>query len=241
VRATAEAGSDHGPHGGHGDVNLPGSEVRVARLNEDGRSFGPGIVAYRDVCPCCRTSIVSDDDGVVFVAFRTARDNLRDVVVTRSTDGGVSFGEVVRVHDDGWLIDACPHAGPSLALDGAGRLHVAWYTGAPERQGLWHAVSDDGGLTFSPPTPILAEGWVPPSQVRLATDNEGSVWAAWDDRREEDRRVYAARLTGQHRQHVMDRPFSGASPAIAAGADIVVAWTTAGGVAEMVWLREASR
>jgi hypothetical protein len=34
----------------------------------------------------------------------------------RAVDAGQTFADAARVHDDGWVIDACPHAGPALAV-----------------------------------------------------------------------------------------------------------------------------
>jgi hypothetical protein len=237
----AGTGIPAGSHAGHiADASVPGSEVRVARLAADARSFGESVVVARDVCPCCRTSIVSDDGGAIYVAFRTARDDIRDIAIARSDDGGRTFAGPVRVHEDGWQLDACPHAGASLAVDGTGRLHVAWYTGASDGQGLWRAVSRDGGRSFAQPVPLLVGGWVPPSQVKLATDAHGRVWAAWDDRREEQSVVRVALLT-EHGHDAIDRTFDGRSPAIAAGRDVVVAWHTADGAARAATIRASSR
>jgi len=220
----------HGGHGGHaaadGDApEMPSSDVRVARSTDGGRTFEPGIVVARDVCPCCRTSLAVTPDGAVLVAWRRVFDgDVRDIVVARSTDGGRTFSLPARVHDDGWVIPGCPHAGPSLALDGEGRVHAAWYTGSQDRQGVYVAASADGGTTFGEPLPLLAGGWVPVSLVRLAALPDGAILAAWDDRRDEQRRIAIARLEGS-RVRVLDDDVPGSAPALAAaGGTTAVAW-----------------
>ena len=70
------------------------------------------------------------------------------------------------MHADGWRIDGCPHAGPGLAVDAAGRLHAAWYTGVEGRAGLYHAVSDDGGKTWYASEPLLGFGAIQPTVLR---------------------------------------------------------------------------
>jgi len=236
----ADDSDGHGGHGGHGgngaghgghatmaadDPALPSSDVRVARSTDGGRTFEPGVVVARDVCPCCRTSLAVAPDGAVLVAWRRVFDgDVRDIVVARSTDGGRSFTPPARVHDDGWVIPGCPHAGPSLALDGEGRVHAAWYTGSPERQGVHVAVSDDGGATFGQPRPLLTGGWVPVSLVRLASLPDGAILAAWDDRRDDQRRFAIARLDGS-RVRVLDDGVPGSAPTLAAaGGTVAVAW-----------------
>ncbi len=146
-------------------------------------------------------------------------------LVARSADGGRTFAAPVAVHRDGWVFPGCPHAGPSLAVDAAGRLHVAWYTGREGRQGIWHASSADGGRSFAAPRALLAGEWVPPSQVRLAAGGDG-VWVAWDDRREAERRVHLARLDGDRTRELAE-PVAGASPSLAPGA---LAWLDGGAV-----------
>jgi hypothetical protein len=253
ARTRAEAGRtataagnmdmDHALHGPHAApdgaaVNphdaVPGSEVRVARSDDNGRSFGANVIAAAGVCPCCRTAIVADAAGSVFVAYRSATDNIRNIVVSHSTDAARSFGEPVTVHDDGWQIDGCPHAGPSLVLDAHGRLHAAWYTGAGDRQGVWYAVAAGDG-TFTTPQPVLTGAWVPVSQVKLAADRNGGVWVAWDDRREEPSSVQIARV-GRRGIGAPTRVMAGEHPALAAGADVILAWGRRDGSAHVLQL-----
>lgn len=163
----------HMVHGG------TGTQVRVARSTDGGRSFAPSAVVAEHTCQCCRTALAVGPDGAVYVAWRHVfGENVRDMAVARSDDGGRTFGVPARVHADGWQIDGCPHAGPALAVDTGGRLHVAWYTGAEDRRGVLYAASDDSGQTFGAPQP-LARG-VPIAQVSAEADGD-EVWIAWED------------------------------------------------------------
>ena len=175
-----------------GPTALLGPEIRVARSTDGGRSFSASVVVDRDACPCCRTSLARAPDGTLFVAWRKIfAGDVRDVVVARSTDGGLTFGAPVRVHDDGWVYPGCPHAGPSVAVDSAGVLHVVWYTGATDRAGLYLAASRDGGVTFGPPQ-ALNRGVAPVSHARLAPSGAGVV-VAWEDRTKPGGRVALSR------------------------------------------------
>ncbi len=171
-------------HAGHTDAEMmmAGPEIRVAVSVDNGRSFGASVVVDSNSCPCCRTSIVTGPDGTVHIAWRKHfAGEIRDIVVASAAPGTLDFGEPVRVHADDWEFPGCPHAGPSLATDEDGRLHVGWYTGKEDRQGLWYAVSADGGRSFGSPTPLVTGEWVPPSQVSL-TRVESSILATWEDR-----------------------------------------------------------
>lgn len=214
----------HGHGGMAEDPTLPGSEVRVAKSTDGGKTFGPSMVVDGNACPCCRTSLAVGADGSIFVAWRKVyTGDVRDVVVARLAPGAAAFAEPVRVHADGWVFPGCPHAGPSLAVDGQGRVHVAWYTGKDGRQGLWHAMSADGGRTFGQPVALLTGKWVPPSQVALAPDGD-RVWASWDDRRASDGPLTLARIDGD-KVDVVARERAGRSPALAsAGSGLLLAW-----------------
>jgi hypothetical protein len=135
-----------------------------------------------EACPCCRTSLAAGADGTVYAAWRTVlAGNIRDVVVARSRDHGATWSRPVRVHADDWEIDACPHAGPSLQLDDAGRLHVLWWTGKPGAAGVYYATSADSAATFSEPVTISRQTVPVPSHVQLALGDGGAVVAAWDE------------------------------------------------------------
>lgn len=227
------AEAEHGAHGGHGmgEEGLPGPEIRVARSADGGRSFGASVVVAADACPCCRTTLAAGPDGEVYLAWRQVMDGgVRDVVVARSEPGRLAFAAPVRVHADGWVYDGCPHAGPSLAVDAAGGVHVGWYTGREGRQGLWYAASRDGARTFGEAVPILTDEWVPPSRVELAAAGP-TVWLAWEDRRAAAPAWSLGRATpgGIVRATATGRP--GESPSLAAAADrAVLAWSRDGGV-----------
>ena len=141
-----------------------------------------------------------------------ARD-MRDIVLVRSSDGGRTWSPKVRVNHDaaGW-----DQAMPNVAVDGLGRVYVAWY----DRRGFatgdsvhaYAAVSTDAGQSFGQDLRLSAvpSGWVgtdgldfpgdrPGGMVGdrigiAAGDNYGIV--AWTDMREwpVDSDVLAARI-----------------------------------------------
>jgi hypothetical protein len=88
-----------------------------------------------------------------------ARDH-RDIVFTSSHDGGRTWSPKVRVNDDPPGAD---QALPTVAVDEAGRVHVAWmdrrdgplpgHTASP----YW-TTSSDGGFTFQPSRRLNSPG-----------------------------------------------------------------------------------
>jgi hypothetical protein len=88
-------------------------------------------------------------DGTVHVSWRAVFDNnVRDFVIATSHDGGQTWGKAVRVAEDNWSINGCPHSGSSMAVAGK-RLFVSWYTVREDHSEIYIAHSDDGGQTFS--------------------------------------------------------------------------------------------
>jgi hypothetical protein len=208
----AHDGHEDHEHAAHGAADEPGTEVRVARSTDGGRSFGESIVVTSGACECCRTQLAFGAAGEVFVAWRHQfQPDIRDPAVARSDDGGQTFTAPVRVAEDAWLISGCPHSGPAIAVDYAGRVHVAWHTGAEGRAGLYHAMSDNNGESFHTPTLIAGAGAATPQLAPRAS----GAWLTWEEPSSDVVRV--ARLSPAGAIAVRRRR-AGSSPAVAAGA-----------------------
>ncbi len=171
-------------------------------VSSAGASPGAALPPFREAivtegtCPCCRTNLARGPGGELYVSWRAILPgSIRDVVVSRSDDGGATWGEPVRVHADDWVFDGCPHAGPGLDVGADGRVHVAWYTGHPDAPGLYYATSSDGAATFTPPVP-LTHGFAIPSQARVSPEGAGAL-VAWEVRGDGAPRVRVARASAE--------------------------------------------
>lgn len=124
-------------------------------------------------------------------------ETIRDIVVTHTIDQGkgVTFSLPSKVSNDKWYMNACPDAGPGMAFDKNGRLHIAWFTGSNTSEkgiGYYYAYSDDKGQTFSPSIPLLTDReFIPPTQVSLGVDKEDNVWITFADQRSSDIKRYS--------------------------------------------------
>jgi hypothetical protein len=217
---------------------LPGTETRIAVSSDGGKTFGPSVVVGRKVCECCRTALAVNETEL-FVAWRHYfGESIRDIAIARSTDGGKTFSEPARVHADDWEISGCPHAGPALALGEAGKLYVAWYSGSKTHRGIFFATSGDGGKTFSRPVRLLSEPSLPVSQVKLAADRKGNVWAFYEDKRMEKNKIRMSKISGGAPATLSEEEApTGHSPATAFnGNKLVNAW----GYKSSPWLRVAT-
>lgn len=166
--------------GSRDSASLAAGRLVVARSTDDGEKFGAASpiepAPYRGLaCACCVPAAATDAQGRLVIAFRGAKDNLRDIFLARETEGGT--WESTPVSEDGWRLDRCPADGPSLAM--AGDLPVvAWRSEREVYHATWRA-SDSLAAGFSPRTapsiPTEGEKRFPVAAV----SNRGEVLFAW--------------------------------------------------------------
>ncbi len=160
-----------------------GASVVFACSRDKGATIGNNIVIDGMACPCCRPMASLAPDGTLWVAWRkTFPGNVRDIVVASSTDKGATFLQPILVRKDGWVFDACPHRGPSIAFDRQGRMYVGWYTeGMDEQPRIYLATSDDRGRTFSEPVSLHTSTTALPDHLAMAVHPDGAVIAVWEE------------------------------------------------------------
>jgi hypothetical protein len=152
----------------------------------------------RGVCYCCKTAMATDTAGSIYAAWRQVyTGNVRDIALSKSSDGGRTFSTPLRVSDDNWVLDGCPENGPAIVVDSARRIHVAWPTLLPGSNssnsptlGLFYATSDDG-RRFSARQPIPTQGV--PRHVQMAVTISGQIIIAWDEQSPGSRTIAVAR------------------------------------------------
>ena len=231
--AAASGGHQHGamPQQTDGAARAQLSQIFFARLNDptSARSIAPGV------CYCCKTSLAIGADGSIVAAWRHVYPgNVRDIALTKSSDGGRTFAPPIRVSEDDWVLNGCPENGPAVAVDQTNAVHVVWPTlirgsGGGETLALFYAVSRDG-QRFTRRQEIPTDGV--PRHPQVVVSSAGTVTVAWDEELEGARRVVLARGTIDYgnpvrftRDPVTEE--AGAYPVIAPVADgVLVAWTS---------------
>ena len=142
-----------------------------------------------NVCFCCKTAVVASGEKVYAAWRHIYPGSLRDIAVARSTDNGATFGDPIRVSEDGWKIDACPDDGPAMAADGHDGIHIAWPTlvaGDAPRKGIFYSTLK--GDSFAPRV-RLDRGDADPAHPQIAADHHTNVAVVWDERTSERRRI----------------------------------------------------
>jgi hypothetical protein len=147
--------------------------LRFARFDRNWKQIEETPLDLR-VCDCCPTTVATGADGPV-IAFRDRSDReVRDIHVSRYVNG--KWSESKPVHDDRWVINACPVNGPALSARGR-TIAAAWFTASADRGQAFVAFSTDGGQRFAAPVRLDDEGTLGRVDVELLPD--GAAAAAW--------------------------------------------------------------
>jgi hypothetical protein len=138
---------------------LDGRNTPDAPMTLRSASVTPSGTVVRDqlvddsVCDCCQTDVAVSSRGPIAVYRDRTAGEIRDVYVTRFSDGAWQPG--TRLYADNWNIAGCPVNGPSIVANGD-RVAVAWFTGANHSPHVRIKLSGDGGMTFGAPIDVSA-------------------------------------------------------------------------------------
>jgi hypothetical protein len=154
----------------------------LARISNQGTRVESVVTLGSETCVCCRSYVATGPQDAVAVFWRQVfPGDIRDMVLRLSHDGGRSFVPATPVHADGWRINACPHRGGSVALDGQGRIYATWYTeGDQGTPNILFAPSSDGRRFAAPQRLDVSTGSIP-DHVRMAVDAAGHTAIVWED------------------------------------------------------------
>ncbi|MCB0428821.1 MAG: exo-alpha-sialidase [Flavobacteriales bacterium] len=159
------------------EVKAEGSSLYYA-VTDGRKGFANEKPIGASVCPCCRTDLYIDPQHNIHVAYRDIiQDSIRDMVHAVSTDNGATFSEAKRISPDNWILNGCPHTGPSMVATGD-VLHFAWYTGG-DPAGVFYAHSEDGGETFSVRDSV--SGVASSKHPQIAAFDNGNLIIVWDE------------------------------------------------------------
>jgi BNR repeat-like domain len=160
-----------------GEKRLGGS-IAYSFSQDGGKTFQTERFANESSCECCRIGASLDPKGNPVVAYRAIfpggiRDQASQVISEKGAE------PIRRVADDDWKTDACPHHGPSIAVSGTGKFHVAWYTQGGKRSGVFYANSSNQGISYSKPSRVGAEGANVSRPYLYASGQQ--VWLVWKE------------------------------------------------------------
>lgn len=160
-----------------GEKRLGGS-IAYSFSQDGGKTFQAERFANESSCECCRIGGSLDPKASPVVAYRAIfaggiRDQASQVISEKGAE------PIRRVADDDWKTDACPHHGPSIAVSGTGKFHVAWYTQGSKRSGVFYANSNNQGVSYSKPKRVGAQGANVSRPYLFASGQQ--VWLVWKE------------------------------------------------------------
>ncbi|MBU3580368.1 exo-alpha-sialidase [Polynucleobacter sp. 73C-SIWE] len=168
-------------------VKRLGGSIAYSFSNDGGKTLRTERFANESSCECCRIGGALDTKNQPVIVYRAIfsggiRDQASQVISANGAE------PMRRVADDDWKTDACPHHGPSIAVSGSGKFHVAWYTQGNKRSGVFYANSSNQGINYSIPSRIGSEGANVSRPYLLAMGQQ--VWLAWKEFNGTDALVY---------------------------------------------------
>ncbi len=190
------------------------NDIWFDRSIDGGRTWGTDIRVNRVQGTAWQTAnwviplpaMVVAPDGTIYISWQDHATGNDDIVVARSTNGGTTWSDPVRVNDDAgtarqWM--------PDLAVDPWGGLHVAWEDDrTPGYHNIYYANSTNGGVTFGPNV-LVSTMPTPSTYIRpgdyfaIEAASDGTVDVVWTDGRDADLNIYFASLPPDPR-HLLD-------------------------------------
>lgn len=138
-------------------------------------SLNNEVEIAQKTCQCCRTELFIDAEKNINICFRDIiQDSIRDIAYIKSTDNGNSFSKPEIISADNWIVDGCPHTGPTLFnnKNGIGSL---WFTKGGD-EGVYETSNSSNGK-FSPRKIFSPHARHP----QAITNSKATTAIVWDE------------------------------------------------------------
>jgi hypothetical protein len=132
-------------------------------------------------------------DGDIYLAWQDRRTLQHDIYFASSRDGGSTWTDPnIMINSDSSAED---QKVPAIAVDPAGIVYVAWEDNREDPSAIYIARSINGGETWTDPNVKITtrSSLVGESNPDIAVDEDGVVYAVWEDAREVVLQIYFAR------------------------------------------------
>ena len=111
---------------------------------DQGKTFSKNMNLSDNSCVCCRIAMALDNNNLPVIAWRDiygndAKNQIRDhSLITFSS--ALKPTKKIRLSNEQWKINGCPHHGPALDVDGNDIVHSTWFNDSNEEQDSDHVL-----------------------------------------------------------------------------------------------------
>ncbi|MEY3202643.1 MAG: hypothetical protein RIR70_2193 [Pseudomonadota bacterium] len=151
-----------------------GASIYHAYSDDDGATWSPNQRLAESSCECCRIALSLDAKGEVQALWRHVfPGGIRDHAMLSPG----AKGTPLRATFSDWQINACPHQGPTLAIDANNNRHLAWFAGGADA-GLYYSRLDANGMPLGAALRLTEHGANPAIVVKGA--KVAVLWTRFD-------------------------------------------------------------
>lgn len=124
---------------------LASANFRKGKMNFENHQLALGT------CVCCRLSTDVDINNNLAIFWRHIYgDNIREFALMTLNENK----SPIRISNDHWYIDGCPHQGGAISIGLDNLYHLVWYNQGDSGKGIFYSNSNNAGHTLNPPRSI---------------------------------------------------------------------------------------
>jgi hypothetical protein len=105
------------------------NKIAGAKSSDGGKTWSKNKIIYTSpagsVCECCQPSVEMKNKMVV-VKFRNWLNGNRDLFISTSIDGGLTFDRAKQLGNGNWKLNACPMDGGGFIIKNDNTIHTVW-------------------------------------------------------------------------------------------------------------------
>lgn len=160
--------------------------VWFTKSTDGGETFLSNVQVNDGLPRAYTPTITVGNDGTIYVTWDDRRPpfDYIQVYFSKSTDGGLTFTPDVLVNDTAGGLKDRPHMDPSMSVDSAGIINIAFDDGrnGPGNYDIYFSKSTDGGGTFT--QDVMVNDTVPgdtldDTRPSLALSDDGDIYVSW--------------------------------------------------------------
>jgi len=180
--------------------------VCFVRSDDGGETFGNVTFANDHSGSALQPSVVVDASGTIHVSWYDTRDGLWDVYFAKSTDGGWTFSQDVKVNDDSRDYPQVYPPHTTMSIDDSGNIYVAWNDNRNGDFDIYFARSLDGGQSFETNLRVSDDmGYADQLWPSMIVDKGGIIHIVWEDLRDGSRAIYHAQSVDEGQNFSVNR------------------------------------